>query len=207
MRMIIRFLKAVYWGIYNCIPIHGNHNIVVGHCRRKKIVGDNNKIVIGKDCSVDCTITIYGSGNVVKIGDGVVFKSGSIWVEDDNNIIEIGSQSTIENAEIAVAEGTSIRIGDDCMISTGVRIASSDAHSIVKHNPQGERLNPAKNIQVENHVWIGLRATVCKGVIIGHDSIIGTQSVVTHSVESNTVVAGNPATKIKEHVSWLRERI
>ena len=31
MRMIIRFWKSVYWGIYNSIPIHGKHNIVIGH--------------------------------------------------------------------------------------------------------------------------------------------------------------------------------
>lgn len=173
---------------------------------KKKIVGDNNRIIIGKDCSLNCSITIYGSDNIVKIGDDVVFKSGSIWVEDENNTIVIGRGTTIENAEIAVAEGTSISIGDDCMISTGVRMASSDAHSIIKLGSR-ERINSAKSIIVEDHVWVGLRALLCKGVTIGHDSIIGAQAVVTHSVEPNTVVAGNPATIIKNEMTWLRERI
>lgn len=92
------------------------------------------------------------------------------------------------------------------MISTGVRIASSDAHSIIKLG-SADRINHAKDIFIENHVWIGLRALVCKGVTIGHDSIIGTQSIVTHFVEHNTVVAGTPATKINDGVTWLRERI
>lgn len=205
MRILVRLLKTLYWACYNIIPVHGNNNTIIGYCKRK-IVGNHNTISIGHKSMLECSITIYGNNNLVKIEDGVVFKSGSIWIEDDNNTVIIGRNTTIENAEIAVAEGTSISIGNDCMISTGVRIASSDAHSVINLISQN-RINPAKNILVENHVWIGLRAIICKGVTIGHDSIVGTQSVVTHSIEPNTVVAGNPATIIKDKVTWMRERI
>lgn len=103
---LLKLLKGVYWFFYHSIPTHGKHNVISGYCRRKRIVENNNEIFISENCSFDGNITVYGNNNVIKIEDGVVFKSGSIWVEDDNNSIVIGRKTTIENAEIAVAEGT-----------------------------------------------------------------------------------------------------
>jgi carbonic anhydrase/acetyltransferase-like protein (isoleucine patch superfamily) len=40
--------------------------------------------------------------------------------------------------------------------------------------------------------------TVCKGVTIGENAIVGARSVVTRDVPANTIVAGNPARVISE---------
>ncbi|MBQ9100137.1 MAG: hypothetical protein IJY54_01985 [Paludibacteraceae bacterium] len=42
-----------------------------------------------------------------------------------------------------------------------------------------KRICFGKTIKVSDHVWIGNDVTMLKGVSIGHDSIIGTKSVVT----------------------------
>ena len=44
---------------------------------------------------------------------------------------------------------------------------------------------------------VGANATVLPGLVIGDNSLIGAGSVVVKDVESNTVVVGNPAKKIK----------
>ena len=46
-------------------------------------------------------------------------------------------------------------------------------------------------------MWIGDGATLCKGVTVGANSIIGAGSVVTKSIPKNVVAAGNPATVVK----------
>lgn len=44
---------------------------------------------------------------------------------------------------------------------------------------------------------IGQNAVILKGVTIGHDSIVGANSVVTRDVPPCSVVAGNPGRIIK----------
>ena len=46
--------------------------------------------------------------------------------------------------------------------------------------------------------WIGAGATILPGVTIGENSVVGAGSVVTRDVESNIIVAGNPARVIKK---------
>ena len=53
-------------------------------------------------------------------------------------------------------------------------------------------------INIANDVWIGAGAIILNGVSIGAGAIIGAGSVVTKDVEPYTIVAGNPARKIKD---------
>ena len=52
-------------------------------------------------------------------------------------------------------------------------------------------------VVIQDDVFIGARSIILKGVTVGAGSVIGAGSVVTSDVESNTVVAGNPARWIK----------
>ncbi|WP_373326703.1 DapH/DapD/GlmU-related protein, partial [Cronobacter turicensis] len=45
--------------------------------------------------------------------------------------------------------------------------------------------------------WIGGRAIINPGVTLGDNVVVGSGAVVTHSVEANCVVAGNPARIIR----------
>lgn len=81
-----------------------------------------------------------------------------------------------------------------------------DAHSVIDAE-SGKRINPAADIILENHVWLGNSTFINKGCTIGHDSIIAGRSVVTHSVDPNTIAAGVPAKVVKTGVIWDRKRI
>lgn len=50
---------------------------------------------------------------------------------------------------------------------------------------------------IEDNVMIGAGAVILGDIKIGRNSIIGANSVVTHDVEPNSVVAGVPAKVIK----------
>ena len=53
-------------------------------------------------------------------------------------------------------------------------------------------------ILIGNNVWIGAKATVIKGVTIGDNVVVAANSVVTHDIPSNVVVAGVPARILRE---------
>lgn len=57
-------------------------------------------------------------------------------------------------------------------------------------------------IRIGDHVWIGLRATILKGVSIGDGAVVGAGSMVIRDVPSGALVAGVPARVIRESVTW-----
>lgn len=99
-----------------------------------------------------------------------------------------------------VAPGVRIRsaigvdIGDDCMFAESVYITDADWHD------HYHRIYPGKRepVVIEDNVWLGDRATICKGVRIGKNSIVGASSVVTRDVPANAIAVGNPARVVAE---------
>ena len=56
-------------------------------------------------------------------------------------------------------------------------------------------------IYVGKNCWVGAGAIILPGVSLGDNSVIGAGSVVTKTVEANTVVAGNPAKVLRKLAS------
>ena len=52
-------------------------------------------------------------------------------------------------------------------------------------------------VKIGNDVWIGLRATIMNGVVIGDGAIIAAGAVVTKDVEPYSIVAGIPARRLR----------
>ncbi|MBX2857530.1 MAG: acyltransferase [Cellvibrionaceae bacterium] len=95
---------------------------------------------------------------------------------------------------VTVSSAQSIRIGDNCMLAAQCYLSDSDWHGIYN------RIRPFRcsaPITLHDNVWLGLRSVICKGVIIGENSIIGAGSVVTGDIPANVIAAGNPARVIK----------
>lgn len=90
----------------------------------------------------------------------------------------------------------SITIGDGVVISKGVTIRDSDNHSI-----NGSREVSAP-VVIGDRVWIGINATVLKGVHIGSGAVVAAGAVVARDVPENALVGGVPARMIKENVTW-----
>jgi maltose O-acetyltransferase len=85
-------------------------------------------------------------------------------------------------------------IGDNCLIGPNVGIYTA-GHLI---EPKGRNKNGyAIPIQIGNDVWIGGSCVILAGVRIGDNSIVAAGSVVTKDIPENTIVAGNPAKKLK----------
>jgi len=129
--------------------------------------------------------------NVIATSDNKV--RFSVWPEKKNmGRIKIGDYCLICPG-VRIGAANSVVIGDNCMIASNVDITDSDWHDIYN------RISPGVSspVTIEDNVWIGYGAIICKGVSIGANSVIGAGSVVTGSVPPNTVAAGNPARALK----------
>ncbi|EFG29235.1 acyltransferase [Fusobacterium periodonticum] len=92
------------------------------------------------------------------------------------------------------------------MLSYDIEIRNTDSHKIYDKSTN-KRINEGNSVKIGNHVWLGMRAVILKGVNIDDNSIVAGGSIVTKDVMSNTIVSGNPAKQIKENVYWTREEV
>lgn len=137
-------------------------------------------------------IVLGDFANIITTSDNKVRLS--VWT-DRTNIkgIRMGHYGLICPA-VRISAASEITIGDSCMLASGVYITDADWHGIY------DRVHPGTNapVRLEDNVWVGDGAVVCKGVTIGRNSIIGAGSVVVSDIPENTVAAGNPAKPVKE---------
>jgi len=98
------------------------------------------------------------------------------------------------NAACHFQDQGGITIGDNTFIGHNVVLATLN-HGI---SPADRATLYPAPINIGINVWIGSNCTILPGVTIGNNAIIGAGSVVTKNVESNTIVAGVPAKRIKK---------
>lgn len=202
--------------VYNNLPFNNKikrrrHNKIIanGFMTNCKINfrGMNNVIELEQGVRIkNCAISISGNNNRVVFCKDSFANCADICTENDNNRIIIGENASLcGQIHLAAIEGTSIKIGKDCLFSSGIVFRTGDSHSIL--DMEGNRTNPSMDIVIDDHVWIGHKVLINKGVKIGTDNVIGTGAVVTKSIiDTNTIIAGVPAKVVKRGVNWDKER-
>ena len=84
-----------------------------------------------------------------------------------------------------------IAIDADVQIAANVQLVSNN------HDFNERRMIVCKPVHICRSAWIGAAATILPGVTIGENNVMGAGSVVTHDVEPDAIVAGNPAKQIR----------
>lgn len=104
--------------------------------------------------------------------------------------LDIGNGTYLNRNTLVVAH-KQVKIGRDCRISWDVIIMDTDQHAIEGHEQED------RPVLIGDHVWIGCRSIILKGVRIGDHAVIAAGAVVTNNVEPYAVVAGVPACVIR----------
>jgi len=84
-----------------------------------------------------------------------------------------------------------VRIGTNAFFGPGVHAYTATHPLDPVERASGVEL--ARPITIGDDVWIGGHATVCPGVTIGDEAVVGAGSVVSRDVPARAIVAGNPA--------------
>ena len=173
---------------------------------RIQFLGNDNEIAIEPGARfTNLEIHVVGSGNKLSIATGINYQQGWMWIGSDRGRIRVGANTLITDAALTITEpDMSIDIGSDCLFSWKIDIRCGDGHPIID-DASGRKINPARPIEIGDHVWLGADVQILKGVRIGTGSIVGTRSLVTRDVPAHTLAAGAPARVLRTGVSWSRE--
>lgn len=162
--------------------------------------GAGNKIILAGNVGLlKVTINFEGDNGTLIVGQGAVLR-GKIRVDESSTIV-IGDGTRFNKpCQFLTGEGRSIIIGRGCLLAN-VSIRTSDQHSIFDLETRN-RINPAADVVIEDHVWIAEEVSIYKGVRIGSGSIVGAHAVVVKDLPRNSLCVGIPAKPVKSNVAW-----
>ena len=156
----------------------------------------------GKGAYIEYPFVLKG-GKYISVGDNFrAYKGLRLEAHDKHNgfefspLIEIGDNVSI-NYDVHITACNKVVIEEGTLIASKVFITDhfhGRTHGEdIKIGPQGRKLYSKGEVHIGKNVWIGEGVAIMPGVSIGDNCIIGANSVVTKSISSDFVVAGNPA--------------
>jgi acetyltransferase-like isoleucine patch superfamily enzyme len=128
-------------------------------------------------------------GRFCWIGDGTKIRS-------HEGIVEIGAK-TVFGQECTISSYKHVRIGEQCVIADRAMFIDFDHGVVEVERPIRHQGIYSRPVEIGSNVWIGYGACFLRGVRVGDNSIVGTNSVVTKDIAANSVVGGVPARLIR----------
>ncbi|KRR23765.1 acyltransferase [Bradyrhizobium retamae] len=161
--------------------------VLGSRARIRNIRGDTDKIVVGQHSRILGELLTFAHGGEIKIGE---------WCY-------VGEDSRIWS-------GASIVIGNRVLISHSVNIFDNLTHPLraakrheqirqifTRGHPREISLDESP-VTICDDAWIGAGAMVLRGVTVGKGGVVAAGAVVTKDVPAFSIVAGNPAERIRE---------
>jgi acetyltransferase-like isoleucine patch superfamily enzyme len=145
----------------------------------------------------------FGRNLQIQIAPGARLRLGRfVWVGDGSKIrchegeVIIGAK-TVLGQECTISAYQHVRIGEQCVIADRAMFIDFDHGMVEVERPIRIQGIYKRDVDVGSNVWIGYGACVLRGVKVGDNAVIGTNSVVTADVPANAVVGGVPAKVIR----------
>ena len=151
-------------------------------------------------------------GVKLEIGRHAVLRVGRwAWIGHGSKIrvhegeVSIGAKTVI-GQDCTISAYQQVSIGRECILADRVMLIDFDHGVVEVERPIRLQGIYKRDVDVGANVWIGYGACILRGVRVGDNAIIGTNSVVTRDVPANAVVGGVPARilRMRERPKTLR---
>ena len=148
-------------------------------------------------------LAFIGPGVVLQTKPGARIELGRwSWIGHGTKIrchegvVSIGAK-TVLGQECTISAYQRVSIGRECVIADRVMFIDFDHGMVEVDRPIRLQGIYKRDVNVGHNVWIGYGACILRGVTVGDNAVIGTNSVVTKDVPANAVVGGVPARLIR----------
>jgi len=138
-----------------------------------------------------------------EIGKDAVLRLGRwSWIGHGTKIrihegeCEIGAK-TVLGQECTISAFQHVSIGRECVIADRVMLIDFDHGVTEVERPIRAQGIYKRDVRVGSNNWIGYGACILRGATVGDNCVIGSNTVVTKDVKSNSVVAGAPAKLVR----------
>ncbi len=184
------------------------HRAEIKEIGERKFKNELHNVGFGKIGQLRCT-------ECISIGENTYFGDFIYLTAWNSYTCEIDGREAIQELSPELAIGNNcnfgafnhitcinkVFIGDNCLTGKWVTITDNshgDTDFVSLQRPPIKRPVVSKGpVIIGKNVWIGDKATILPGVIIGDGAVIAANAVVTKDVPSYSVAAGNPAKIIK----------
>lgn len=176
-------------------------------------------VIIGKNVTIEANVKI-GLATIIRaeqikierfaaIGSFTVIDTGRLRIGEDARINEQVIIGGMKTPSSSLDLGKRTIIMEYSFINTTMPVTIGDDSGIGGHCllfTHGSWLNQLEGFPVAfapitlgNSVWLPWRVFIMPGVTIGDKVVVGANSLISNSVESNCLIAGSPAKVIKEN--------
>ncbi len=126
---------------------------------------------------------------------GVTCPSNEVWIGprtqfDNPDYVVLGNRVQI-GPDSRVTGWATVTFGDDFMCGP-IMLINTGSHDLVTLTPQYQP------VTIGARVWCGMRVSICSGVVIGDDAVIGASALVTTSLPARHLAVGVPCRPVRE---------
>lgn len=130
----------------------------------------------------------------IGLGTKIFVKHGARMYLGDNFAVSANSEFVCYKSMV---------MGRDIQFAWNCLVMDSDTHSIYDSNDAKKKINPDKEVRIDDKVWIGSRVTILKGTHLPSNCVVGATSFVSGSkFEPNSLIVGSPAKSVKHISGW-----
>lgn len=149
-------------------------------------------------------------GEYITLGNAVYFGNHCVITAWDNYagekfspLIEIGNNCCFGEYN-HITSTNHIVIGDGLLTGRWVTITDNSHgqtdYDSLRKLPVNRKIYSKGPVVIGKNVWIGDKATILPGVIIGDGVVVAANAVVTKNIPPFTIVGGNPARILKSNI-------
>ncbi|NVK54265.1 MAG: sugar O-acetyltransferase [Alteromonadaceae bacterium] len=104
-------------------------------------------------------------------------------------------KGTFINYNVTIIDACPVTLGNQVLVGPNTVISTVIGRQVINEQATSEAARP---IRIGHRVWLAANVTLCAGVTIGDNAVIGAGSVVTQDVPANALCFGNPARTIRK---------